>query len=162
MKKWILKKLLKNYGEISGGDIQRSGQPGRFGLWLHYKLRPFKSVINLAYSPETDSQDNHEESFCHDRQIEYVPFAFSAGGPHTTEGIDARHIAELVLGHIDRLAKPVWVHCEGGKDRTGGIVMRWMKKQGSYTLEEIVGQCEKHKTPADGWLRWAIMEESNG
>jgi len=156
MKKWILKKLLKNYGEIYGGDIQRSGQPGRLGLWLHYKLKPFKSVINLAWSPGYDSQDSKEESFCHKKHIEYVPFAFSAGGPHTPDGTDARHIAELVLGHIDRLPKPVWVHCEGGKDRTGGIIMRWTIKQGIYTMEEILGPCELYGTPAEGWLRWAL------
>ncbi len=144
----ILRKLLKNFGRI--GDIQRSGQPGKIRLWVHYILFPFKSVINLSYKADYDADDPMEEAFCKKRNIPYFIYGFGAGGPQPYEK-DAEDILDL----IDRVPKPVWIHCEGGKDRTGGIVMGWLKRKGfSYT--SIIEQACKYRIPAEDWIKWAM------
>ena len=148
MKDWILKKLLKNVGQV--GIIIRSGQPGFVHRWLIYKIFKFRSVINLAHAPITDKQDNSELKFCKRRNIPYYGYSFGAGGPQPYESL-----AQTILGLIGTLPGPVWIHCEGGKDRTGGIVMRWMLNSG-YSLESVIEQARKYKVPAEGWLRWAL------
>jgi hypothetical protein len=141
--KWAIKKFFGNFGDY--GTYQRSGQRGMIKLWLHYWLYPFKSVINLAWSPETDSQDMKESWFCTKRGIPYVHCRWSPVGPPNWEEF------EEVVGSIDELPKPVWVHCEGGKDRTGGLIAGYMKKK-SYTFNEIFAQFEEHKYPAWPWI----------
>ena len=145
---FLLKKLLKNLGRVDG--ILRSGQPGWFRLRILYWLFSFKSVINLAHSPATDKEDLKEIKFCNKRGIEVHTYGFGAGGPRPFE-----EEADKIIDIIDVLPKPVWIHCEGGKDRTGGIVMRWMIKKG-YSLESVFGQAYTHKVPAEGWLKWAL------
>ena len=150
MKDWILKKLFKNFGRV--GPIIRSGQPGSIRLWFMFKLFKFGSVINLAWAPGYDKDDSNEMTFFFKRHIPYWIYTFGAGGPQPYE-----HSALEIIDLIDTLPKPVWIHCEGGKDRTGGIVMRWMLKKG-YSLEGVFEQVRQHKVPAEGWLVWAMKE----
>jgi hypothetical protein len=151
IKDWILKKLFKNYGRV--GFIIRSGQPGIIRLYIMYWLFGFKSVINLANSPKTDKHDLQEYHFCFKRRIPYLGYTFGAGGPQPLEDL-ANKIVDILIDS-STMPKPIWIHCEGGKDRTGGIVMRWMLKNG-YTLEKVIQQAVKHKVPAEGWLKWAL------
>jgi hypothetical protein len=155
MKNWILKKIFGNFGQIANGQIQRSGQPILFWLKVRYYFFPFKSVINMAWRPKYDSDDAKEMAWCQSKGIEYVSFNFGAGGPQPYE-----HLADMALEHVDKLPKPLWIHCEGGKDRTGGLVIRWMLKSG-YGLWDVVNQCRLYKVPSEGWLKWGLEERVN-
>lgn len=149
MIQWLVKKLFKNFGIVTK-DIYRSGQPGFIRRWIMYKLYPYRSVINVAYS-QTDKQDADETRFCLKRKINYVAISWGAGGPLTMD------LLKATSEFIDDMPKPIWIHCEGGKDRTGGLVAYW-KKHNGYNWENIINDFRIHKVPANGWLV-ALFEE---
>jgi hypothetical protein len=141
----IIRRFLHNFGLVTE-DIQRSGQPSPGTLWLHYKLFPFKSVINLAWEPEKSKDQVFEKTFCEERDIDYYRFSWNAGGPKDWGEVDK------VIGIIDRCKKPVWIHCKGGKDRTGGLVAIWKKKKG-YPMGLIFRDFQTHQIPAYTWVQ---------
>jgi protein tyrosine phosphatase (PTP) superfamily phosphohydrolase (DUF442 family) len=149
--KWTIKKLLYNFGLVAQ-DIQRSGQPSPPVLWLHYELFPFKSVINLAWEPEKNQDQVHEKQFCEKRNINYYNFSWNAGGPKDWREVDR------VIEIIDRCEKPVWIHCKGGKDRTGGLVAMWKKKKG-YPMNLIFRDFQTHEIPAFPWVQKLLRED---
>ena len=151
--KWfneVMKSLLHNFGLVTK-DIQRSGQPSPAILWLHYELFPFKSVINLAWEPEKSKNQVFERKFCEKRGIDYYNFSWNAGGPKDWGEVDK------VIGIIDSCKKPVWIHCKGGKDRTGGLVAIWKKKKG-YPMGLIFRDFEVHRIPAFTWVEQLFRE----
>jgi len=150
---WTIKKLLHNFGLVTQ-DIQRSGQPGLMRLQLHYWLFPFKSVINLAWEPEKSKDQVYEKEFCERRNINYYNFSWNAGGPKDWREVDR------VIEIIDRCEKPVWIHCKGGKDRTGGLVALWKKKKG-YPMDLIFRDFQTHKIPAFPWVQKLLEKTSD-
>ena len=148
---WTIKKLLHNFGLVTQ-DIQRSGQPGLMRLQLHYWLFPFKSVINLAWEPEKSKDQVYEKEFCERRNINYYSFSWNAGGPKDWREVDR------VIEIIDRCEKPVWIHCKGGKDRTGGLVVLWKKKKG-YPMGLMFRDFETHGIPAFPWVQKLLRED---
>jgi hypothetical protein len=146
--KWvngICRKLLHNFGFVTK-DIQRSGQPSPAFLWLHYELFPFRSVINLAWEPEKSKDQVFERKFCEKRNIDYYNFSWSAGGPKDWGEVDK------VIRIIDSCKKPVWIHCKGGKDRTGGLVAIWKKEKG-YPMGLIFADFQTYRIPASIWVQ---------
>jgi putative flippase GtrA len=143
--RWVTRRLFHNFGLVTK-DIQRSGQPRPFFLWLHYELFPFKTVINLAWEPEKSPDQISEKRFCEERNIDYYNFSWSAGGPQNWGEVDK------VIEIIDHCEKPVWIHCKGGKDRTGGLIALWKRKK-NYPLAMIFQDFEKHRKPASPWIR---------
>jgi len=146
--KWfreISRKLLYNFGLVTR-DIQRSGQPSPAVLWLHYELFPFKSVINLAWEPEKSEDQVFEKKFCERRNIDYYNFSWDAGGPKDWKEVDR------VIEIIDKCQKPVWIHCKGGRDRTGGLVAIWKKEKG-YLMGLIFEDFKTYGIPAFTWVQ---------
>jgi hypothetical protein len=147
----INRKLLRNFGLVTR-DIQRSGQPKPAVLWLHYKLFPFKSVINLAWEPENSERQVFEKKFCEKRNIDYYNFSWDAHGPKDWTEVDQ------VIEIIDKCQKPVWIHCMGGRDRTGGLLAIWKKKKG-YPIGLIFGDFQSYGIPAFTWVQQIICEK---
>jgi hypothetical protein len=141
----MIKRLLHNFGLVIK-DIQRSGQPGPAGLWLHYKLFPFRSVINLAWEPEKNKDQVYERKFCEERNIDYYNFSWNAGGPKDWGEVDR------VIEVIEGCKKPVWIHCKGGKDRTGGLIAIWKKRKG-YPMTLIFRDFQMYQIPAFTWVQ---------
>jgi hypothetical protein len=148
---WTIKKLLNNFGLVTQ-DIQRSGQPKTIGLWLHYWLFPFRSVINLAWKPGYHPDQEYEIKFCRDRNIDYHRFSWNPAGP--ADSGEVRRVMEI----IDSCRRPVWIHCRGGKDRTGGLVAIWEKSKG-YRMELIFRDFEKYGIPAFTWIQKLFWED---
>ena len=146
----IIRRLLHNFGLVTK-DIQRSGQPSPVVLWLHYELFPFKSVINLAWEPEKSKDQVFEKKFCEKRDIDYYNFSWNAGGPKDWGEVDK------VMRIIDRCKKPVWIHCKGGKDRTGGLVAIWKKEKG-YPMGLIFRDFQTYEIPAFTWVQQLFLE----
>jgi protein tyrosine phosphatase (PTP) superfamily phosphohydrolase (DUF442 family) len=145
--KWfreISRKSLHNFGLVTR-DIQRSGQPSPVVLWLHYELFPFKSVINLAWEPEKSKDQAFEKKFCEKKKIDYYHFSWDAGGPKDWREVDR------VIEIMEKCQKPVWIHCKGGKDRTGGLVAIWKKGKG-YPMGLIFEDFKTYGIPAFTWV----------
>jgi protein tyrosine/serine phosphatase len=142
---WMIKKLLHNFGFVTK-DIQRSGQPSPPVLWLHYALFSFKSVINLAWEPEKSKDQVYERAFCEERKIDYYNFSWNARRPKDWGEVD--RVTEI----IDKCKKPVWIHCKGGKDRTGGLVAIWKKEKG-YPMGLIFRDFQAYEIPAFTWVQ---------
>ena len=147
---WI-RKLLHNFGLVTQ-DIQRSGQCKTPRLWLHYWMFPFRSVINLAWEPDLHPELLDEVTFCKNRNIDYYKFRWSVDGPKDWNEV------EKVIEIIDRCKKPVWIHCRGGKDRTGRLLAIWKKRKG-YPLELIFKDFERYGTPAP-WVEKLSYEDT--
>ncbi len=151
--KWcneVIRKLLCNFGLVTKG-IQRSGQPSPAVLWLHYELFPFQSVINLAWEPEKSKDQVFEKNFCEKRNIDYYNFSWDAGGPGDWGDIDR------VIEIIDKCKKPVWIHCKGGKDRTGGLVAIWKERKG-YPMGLIFRDFQIYQIPAFTWVQQLFQQ----
>ena len=149
--KGVIRRLLHNFGLVTR-EIQRSGQTSPAILWLHYELFPFKSVINLAWEPETSKDQAYERKFCQERDIDYYNFSWNAGGPKDWGEVDR------AIQIIDHCKKPVWIHCMGGKDRTGGLVAIWKRKKG-YPMGLIFRDFELYRIPAFTWVQQLFHED---
>lgn len=147
---WLGRKFLKNLGK-AGDGIYRSGQPGFIRRRIMYWILKPKTRINLAYSPQTDKQDADEREFLLSKGVEVDVFTWSAGG--ATKPAEVLLVYQLLL----TAPMPIWIGCEGGKDRTGGIIAFWKKTTGC-TLEEIITDFSIHGIPAEGWLRFVFGE----
>jgi len=148
---WILKKLFKNLGRVTP-EIYRSGQPGIFRLFVMLLIMRPKTRINLAYSPHLDEQDPREKKILDWLGIKYYAFAWGAAGPPNWSELD------WVANLIDSSEKPVWIGCEGGLDRTGGLIARWKQCHG-YQLEEIFLDWKYHGIPAWPWVEYLFIKK---
>ncbi len=147
------RKLLRNFGLVTK-DIQRSGQPIAPVLWLHYELFPFKSVINLAWEPNKSKEQIYEKKFCEARNVDYYTFSWGAGGLKDWGEVDK------AMEIMDTCRKPVWIHCMGGKDRTGGLVALWKKKKG-WPMRLIFKDFDKYRIPAFRWVQQLFVNSSD-
>lgn len=152
---FALRKLLSNVGAVDEEQtIFRSGQPKSHIKFLAvYNLLKFHTVINLAWSPKTDDDDNRERDFCLKNSIAYHGFTWGAGIPDDPKWDWVWAELESIVKLIDLARKPVWIHCEGGKDRTGGLVAVWKLRHG-YPLDNICADFCKHGMPNVSWINY--------
>ncbi|OGM09187.1 hypothetical protein A2Z67_04575 [Candidatus Woesebacteria bacterium RBG_13_36_22] len=149
--------LFKNMGTVKVGSVEivRSGQPGRIRRWIIYKLTKFRNIINLADSPVKDEQDPDEREWARKKGIGYYSFTWGAGGPTGPTNYDEVDQAVTLLS---TLKSSIWVHCEGGKDRTGGLIGIFQARQGC-TWQEISKDWDPwYGEPAYGWLQAIQLE----
>ena len=140
--KWILARAVSNFGKVDE-KTYRSGQ----GWMMLLFVLPFlkvDAVINLSHKPWKDVQDRFEEWLCRKRGIEYAAF------PTVYWGDERFEEAYAFLRHHRN--RRVLVHCEAGKDRTGGIIARYMWDLGECWTD-ILEEWDVHKKPAEDWLQ---------
>ena len=58
---------------------------------------------------------------------------------------------------IETCKKPVWIHCMGGKDRTGGLLAIWKKDKG-YPMDLIFRDFEIYQVPAFTWVQQLFLD----
>jgi len=142
---WILNYLFKNLGK-AGDGIYRSGQPGFIRRRIMYWIIKPKTRINLAYSPNHDHQDDAEKEFLEKNGVKVYTYTWSSGGPDKKVG-EVLEVCSL----LSSAAQPIWIGCEGGKDRTGGVIGYWKRTKGEF-WGEIVKDFQTFGMPAEGWL----------
>lgn len=136
--RWLISRILGNLGYVGSG-IWRSAQ--RWYLYPIWALLGLKTIINVAAS-ERDPQDRFERKFCKWFGINYV--AFDNLGP--TYNFDEAYKS------LQECEKPVLVHCEGGRDRTGGLLAVYKREVLGSTFTGIVEDWPIYGTPDEGWL----------
>lgn len=134
--------------------IVRSGQPSKTWLWrlhAHYK---FKSIINLSFAPERDPRDKYEYKWTTKKGIEYHRYHWPSSSPPAN--LDEFY---QVITLVKTVPKPVWIHCQGGRDRTGAVVT-WIRRELGHDWESIIEQdFKKHGTPNHGWLAFIFAHQ---
>ena len=138
--KWLIAKLFGNIGKVNG-DIWRSGQSWiLYPIWLCLGL---KTIINVATSPD-DPQDPFEERFCRWFKIKYYHF----------DNLGPKYNFRAVYHTLLDCKKPCLVHCERGKDRTGGLIAYYKLKEMNADYSDIIRDWMIHGIPDEGWLKF--------
>jgi len=143
----IFKRLLAivsaNFGIVQKGKVYRSAQA--WHMYLYWPFLRLKTVINLSHKPEKELEDRFEKWYCEKvLGAKYISFPTIGAGPT----FDAAY-KELLS-----CRKPVLVHCEGGKDRTGGLIAYYKYDVMGCGLYEIINDWMVHTVPSDAWLRF--------
>jgi protein tyrosine/serine phosphatase len=149
--KWIVARCVSNLGKVEGYPIFRSAQ----GLML-YLILPFLNIdvmLNVANDPNKDWHDKFEKWLCKILGIEYIE-EFRTIKPYDGS-FDAAY--NILCDRVDAQKKRVLVHCEGGKDRTGGLIAMYMIHHG-FTLKEAMDCWSVHKSPNDEWVEFLSDE----
>ena len=150
--KAIFCKFIGNFGIVHSGVVYRSGQafilyPIWFVMWAtkFFGGAGLKSVLNLSHKPEKDLEDTFEAWFCKVLGIKC----------YSWWTLDYDNFDE-VWEKLIECPKPVVVHCEGGKDRTGGLIGHYERMVLKHNYETILNNWATHMIPANGWIEFLI------
>ena len=143
--KWLLAQILGNLGYVGEG-IWRSAQ--RWYLYPILICLRLKTIINVANYPAKDLQDRFEKRFCSWFGIKYIAF----------DNLAPEYNFEEAFGELLKCERPVLVHCEGGKDRTGGLSAYYKRKIMGSTWEEIIKDWKTYGIPGENWLQFLFDE----
>lgn len=120
-----------NYDRVNA-SLYRGGQPNDLGVqWL--RDAGIKSIINLRMANDVWPGEPLAAQECGIQYTNLPLHGFSA---------PTRAEVETILTTIERLPKPVFIHCQHGCDRTGTIVA-------CYRIHR------------DGWTQKAALKEAS-
>jgi len=151
--KFIIARLFSNIGKVKKYPVYRSSQS--IPLFVLIPFLRLDVILNLSNKPDTDWQDRFEKWICEKLNIEYIE-KFRTIRP-SDDSFDEAY--KMLLDRADAQKKRVLVHCEAGKDRTGGIIAMYMFDH-MFDFYDIVNHWKIHKTPNNGWLEFLFKEFS--
>jgi protein tyrosine/serine phosphatase len=129
---------VSNFGEVSP-DLWRGGKPTLDGMqWL--AKRGVKTIIDLQMEDESANVP---------QGVRYVPIRVSMWQCDCVD-VDA------VIKAIDESPKPVFIHCQAGRDRTGLAVAAWRMAHGMKPDEAIAEMARYGTNP---WWNSAIRSK---
>jgi len=114
---------IKNFGVVDG-RIYRGGQPGK-QEYSELSRLGVKAVIDLRLDARKDSKELAEAA-----GLQYILVPIEDGGEPTTEQ------AAAFLKAVDSVEGPVYVHCAGGRHRTGSMIAVWRMTRDNWTLDQ--------------------------
>src|SRR5204863_8322032 len=111
--------------------IYRGGQPTALGLrrlsWLG-----MKTVLKLRLDKE---QSQHEE-----RVVEAMGMRLPM---HCLETVTDQQLAQALSVLNDQNAWPIYVHCEGGRDRTGVVVACYRISHDNWSNQKALAEARQ-------------------
>jgi len=152
--RWLLSQLLGNFGIVHKRTLYRSAQRWII-LWFVIpwlaKHRNLKTVINLAVSKK-DKQDAYERKVCAKHGLKLIEYPSIAPPPWKGEGTNVWDAIEALMDSLHRGA--LLVHCEGGTDRTFGVVGWYMKTVMEWPNHLIEETYNIYGKPGWNWVWW--------
>jgi undecaprenyl-diphosphatase len=119
-----------NIHTVEAGQMYRSAQLSPKTLEKFIQEQGLRSILNLRGERQTSRWFQQETAVAQAHGIGYYSFKLSASA------LVAPETLERILDCIDRAAKPMLVHCQGGSDRTGLVVAVWLFAKQRRTPEE--------------------------
>lgn len=135
----LLAVIFFNMGKVDDGVLRSRQGYLMYAVWPLLGLR---TVINLSHKPATDPQDKFEEWLCKVLHIKYITYP-------TIGFTEAEKIAREIIG--GKHALPLLFHCEGGKDRAGGVagIYKWLA---GFPVEDIERDWKIYGRPYHHWI----------
>jgi protein tyrosine phosphatase (PTP) superfamily phosphohydrolase (DUF442 family) len=130
-----------NFGEVEPG-LYRGGRPTGWRLHALDELHDFKTVVNLAWVGH--EVDRAEAEYFRARGVAYHTFSWRPDEAASAE----EQAAALAL--VQQASRPVYVHCVGGKDRTGGLIGLWRRARG-MSLDDVRLEWNTYGWPSLAW-----------
>ncbi|MCE5280135.1 MAG: tyrosine-protein phosphatase [Planctomycetaceae bacterium] len=140
---WIEDYPVRQFGVVEKGVLYRSGQPTEEGwrrLWDGYKIH---TVINLREEEPDQDWCKLERDFCAANGIRYVNMSI---GPEHVDGDQLQALLQIIA---DPKCRPVLVHCELGKARTGVVVAAYRIAAQHWSADEAVRESRRYKPNMD-------------
>jgi protein tyrosine phosphatase (PTP) superfamily phosphohydrolase (DUF442 family) len=129
---------ITNFGQVSP-EIWRGGRPTNEGMqWL--AERGVKTIIDLQMQDESADVP---------LGVRYVPIRVSM------RQCDCVDVAAVIKA-IDENPKPVFIHCQAGRDRTGLAVAAWRMAHG-MSADDAIAEMERYG--ANLWWNGAIKSK---
>lgn len=112
-----------NMHAVLAGQIYRSAQPSSAQLADWTRRHGFRSVLNLRGASDADWYRIERATAAH-LNLRHADFAMRDSEVLTPER------AAALIALLDRLPKPVLIHCKAGADRTGLAAALYLANQG--------------------------------
>jgi protein tyrosine/serine phosphatase len=122
---------IDNFDQVSS-DLYRGAQPDARGVKMLASKYQVKTVINLR-----DSDDSTEARQVREAGMMYIRLPLDA---ETVTEADAEKFLTLLAG----APKPVFVHCQVGRDRTGMAVAAYRVREQGWTVKDAVADMYAH------------------
>lgn len=99
-----------------------------------------KTMINLT----SDDEDPNEQAMAEQAGMKYVQIPMTAHEPPTPA-----QLAEFLKIVNDPASQPVYVHCVGGRHRTGVMTAAYRITQDGWTADQAFKEMKRYKFGAD-------------
>ncbi len=129
---------IANFGRVSS-TYYRGAQP-RNDDYSALAALGVKTVINLT----SDDTDHNEQAMVARAGMKYVQIPMTTHRPPTDAELDA--FLKLVN---DPASQPVYVHCVGGRHRTGVMTAVYRMSQDGWTAEQAFREMKQYRFGAD-------------
>ncbi len=123
---------IQNFGQVSG-DYFRGGQPDKAGF-AQLKQLGIRTVIDLQ-----EDGDDREPSWARGHGLQYFNIPLSSRRPATAE--QTAYFLYLVN---DEQNLPVFVHCAGGRHRTGELTAIYRITHDNWTAEQAYQEMKQY------------------
>jgi len=129
---------IDNFGRIDP-NYYRGAQPaGRD--YADLAALGVKTLINLT----SDDADMHEPAMADQAGLQYVQIPMTTHEPPTPE-----KLAQFLQIVTDPARQPVYVHCVGGRHRTGVMTAAYRMTQDGWTADQAFNEMKHYKFGAD-------------
>jgi len=123
-----------NFHVVTKGQLYRSAQMDNDELAYYLRRYHIKSVLNLrGKSPASQWYKNE------------IRISKKLGVKHYDYGFSASHLLSIkkmrtVIALLEKLPKPILIHCKAGADRSGLVAALWLYKIKHYSFKRSFEQ----------------------
>jgi tyrosine-protein phosphatase SIW14 len=129
---------IDNFGRVNHGYYRGAQPEGRD--YADLAALGIKTVINLT----SDDAQTNEESMVERARMTYVEIPMTTHKPPT-----AAQLAQFLKIVNDPANQPVYVHCVGGRHRTGVMTAAYRMTEEGWTADRAFSEMKEYKFGAD-------------